>query len=385
MKIKGIPVGTTTPRPDWNQDNPQRADYIKNKPTSDKTLAVPGMFADAKETGEKIATATRNLERKIAAVSDAVAGIGFTATDDGTGVVTLQFSSEGGGGNSGGGGGGEGGSAVSPTIEITEIEGGHTVTVTDVYGSQSFDVMDGEKGEKGEPGPAGADGEPYELTAEDEAKLVAAMLAADEIAQMRQDLEEIRADLDYKAIDITNFGCSAAGMHELGSAVTGMSCYWSLNKEPAKQTLRSETLDNSVRSKQYTGLNITSNTTVTLSVTDERGATDSASSSISFLNGVYHGVIADGAAVNNAAVLALTRILQGSRGITFTANAGAGQRIAYAIPSRYGTPVFTVGGFEGGFSKAATISFINASGYTENYDVWLSDNVALGSTTVKVS
>lgn len=382
MKIKGIPVGTTTPRPDWNQDNPKRADYIKNKPTPDTTLSVPGMFADAMATGEKITKATQNLERKIAAVSDTVAGIGLTATDDGTGVVTIQLSSEGGGGNSGGGGGGEGGSAVSPTIEITEIEGGHTVTVTDVYGSQSFDVMDGEKGE---PGPAGADGEPYELTEEDEAKLVAAMLASEDIAQMRQDIEDIRADLDYKAIDITNFGCSAAGTHELGSAVTGMNCYWSLNKEPTKQTLRSETLDNSVRSKQYTGLNITSNTTVTLSVTDERGATDSASGSISFLNGVYHGVIADGAAVNNAAVLALTRSLRDSRGITFTANAGASQRIAYAIPSRYGTPVFTVGGFEGGFSKASTISFTNASGYTENYDVWLSDNVALGSTTVKVS
>ena len=32
MSIKGIPVGTTTPRPDWNQKDPRKADYIKNKP-----------------------------------------------------------------------------------------------------------------------------------------------------------------------------------------------------------------------------------------------------------------------------------------------------------------------------------------------------------------
>jgi hypothetical protein len=32
MKIKGIPVGTTMPRPDWNQDDPKRSDYIRNKP-----------------------------------------------------------------------------------------------------------------------------------------------------------------------------------------------------------------------------------------------------------------------------------------------------------------------------------------------------------------
>jgi hypothetical protein len=44
-----------------------------------------------------------------------------------------------------------------------------------------------------------------------------------------------------------------------------------------------------------------------------------------------------------------------------------------------------VGGFEGGFSKAATFDFTNASGYTESYDVWLSDEMNLGSTSVKVS
>ena len=36
MKIKGIPVGTTMPRPDWNQNNPMKADYIKNKPDLDE-------------------------------------------------------------------------------------------------------------------------------------------------------------------------------------------------------------------------------------------------------------------------------------------------------------------------------------------------------------
>lgn len=32
MKIKGIPVGTTMPRPDWNQTDSKKADYIHNKP-----------------------------------------------------------------------------------------------------------------------------------------------------------------------------------------------------------------------------------------------------------------------------------------------------------------------------------------------------------------
>ena len=33
MKVKGIPVGTPMPRPDWEQTNPLKADFIKNKPT----------------------------------------------------------------------------------------------------------------------------------------------------------------------------------------------------------------------------------------------------------------------------------------------------------------------------------------------------------------
>lgn len=32
MKIRGNTVGTTMPRPDWNQSNPRKADFILNKP-----------------------------------------------------------------------------------------------------------------------------------------------------------------------------------------------------------------------------------------------------------------------------------------------------------------------------------------------------------------
>lgn len=32
MKIRGSTVGTTMPRPDWNQTDPKKADYIRNKP-----------------------------------------------------------------------------------------------------------------------------------------------------------------------------------------------------------------------------------------------------------------------------------------------------------------------------------------------------------------
>ena len=57
MSIKGNPVGTTTPRPDWNQNNPKKADFIKNKPdipVIDITLKQAGKAADAKAVGDAL-------------------------------------------------------------------------------------------------------------------------------------------------------------------------------------------------------------------------------------------------------------------------------------------------------------------------------------------
>lgn len=33
---------------------------------------------------------------------------------------------------------------ISPTVVVTEIEGGHRVTIADVNGEKSFDILDGE-------------------------------------------------------------------------------------------------------------------------------------------------------------------------------------------------------------------------------------------------
>lgn len=205
----------------------------------------------------------------------------------------------------------------------------------------------------------------------------------EEVKTLQAKVAQIRVDLDYKPIDITAISCPQAGVHELGEVVETVYISWTLNKEPATQALDGEALSVAARSKELTGLSISSAKTYTLGVTDERGATDSASVSLSFYNGVYYGVAEVGTAIDD--MLGLNRKLQSSKALTFTADAGATQLIAYALPARYGTPAFTVGGFEGGFSKAGTFEFTNVSGYTESYDLWLSDNVNLGSTTVKVS
>ena len=77
--------------------------------------------------------------------------------------------------------------------------------------------------------------------------------------------------------------------------------------------------------------------------------------------------------------------LSNSRAKTFSSTTSTGEYILYAYPSRLGTATFTVGGFSGGFQAPETVSVTNASGYTENYYVYRSDNANLGTISVVVS
>ncbi len=126
--------------------------------------------------------------------------------------------------------------------------------------------------------------------------------------------------------------------------------------------------------------------TFTLTAHETGGPSKTATASITWAQPVYYGAAVP-ATIDEAFIEALaSSALATSRARTFTATAGATQRIYYAFRSAFGTPTFTVGGFTGGFTLAASaVPVTNASGVTENYDVWASDNLNLGATTVGVS
>ena len=209
------------------------------------------------------------------------------------------------------------------------------------------------------------------------------------VLQRIDTLEKQLAEHLYEPIVISSFTAKDAETDkstlEIGTEVTSVDFAWAFSKQPKSITFNGNEMPVDSKGTTLSGLSIKTNTAWVLSVTDERDTTVQKSAGLTFLNGVYYGVCDDGDS-GEAAIDGLTeKKLQSGRALTFTANAGAKQRIVYAIPSRYGTPVFNVGGFEGGFYKDSTIQYANEHEYTESYDVWLSDNVGLGSTTVKVS
>lgn len=196
----------------------------------------------------------------------------------------------------------------------------------------------------------------------------------------------------YTPIKVTSF-INNKSSNEIGSSVSIVTVNWDLNKVPTNLSIAagsnvSWALSN-LQSGSYSGTPstpFTSTTILTLSATDSKNKTTTATSTIGFYYGKYYGVSTASSAdsVNSTFVRGLTRQLTSSRAGSFTVNAGSGQYIWFAIPASWDTPSFYVGGFEGGFNKITTFDFTNASNNTTSYSVYRSTNANLGNTTVEV-
>ena len=237
---------------------------------------------------------------------------------------------------------------------------------------------------KGDPGRTPQKGVDY-MTPEDLAEIEENVLKSEPI----EALQKAVADLQYVPIRLTGV-YNNIGTVERGQEIKAIRISWALNKSPVRQTVAGLAVD--AEAREYTlsldePLAWNANRSFEVTATDERELTAKASTGVTFLNGVYYGVLTDGEPIDSAAILGLTRSLQSGLGITFTATAGKGQRQAYACPSRYGPAAFidAESKFPAGLSKAATVLFENASGYKENYDVYLAENAGLGKVTITVS
>lgn len=119
------------------------------------------------------------------------------------------------------------------------------------------------------------------------------------------------------------------------------------------------------------------------------GCADSVSGAyIYWYQNIHYGVYATGSTLDGSFISSkLTNtFLTGNKAITFNVTAGSGEYVWYAYRVLAGTPSFSVNDYNGGFQLAATgVAFTNASGFTEQYQIWRSDYPSLGSVTVVVT
>ena len=195
------------------------------------------------------------------------------------------------------------------------------------------------------------------------------------INELKSKVWDIQNPFDISSISVT------PNIAQMGSTVSPKLTWNYTHSTVKSQTINNEAIENTLRTKTFTG--VTTTTTYTLAATSNSDVKKSKSATITFANGVYYGKSTT-STYDSALISGLTKQLSNSKDRTITVNAGAGEYIFYCIPSRLGACSFNVGGFDGGFSKVATVNFTNSDNYQENYDIYKSDNANLGNTNVTI-
>lgn len=199
--------------------------------------------------------------------------------------------------------------------------------------------------------------------------------------KLRAEVQQIAIQVDAitNPFEITSFTINSSTAQK-GSSVD-VVLKWGYSRNIKSQAINNTEIATSLR--QITYNSVTADTTYTLKAVSENNIEKSRSVSIKFYNGIFYGK-SNSTTYDAALINSLTKVLSDSKARTVTINAGAGEYIYYCVPSRLGTCSFNVGGFDGGFSKVTTVSFTNSNSFTENYDIYKSDNANLGNTTVVV-
>lgn len=206
-------------------------------------------------------------------------------------------------------------------------------------------------------------------------------------------LREEMGGLSYVPIDIISF--TTDPYYEKGFVMKSqMQFNWELTKVPNTLAIEGLNADANTITPSQNGQLMTSSypamsedTTFTLVATDAKGE-DRMDFTVKFVLPLYYGKLTlDSTSSLDASILnkdILTKVLAETKEITFTVTPGVSEYIIFASPVDYGECSFKVGGFDGGFVKAATVSKTNDYNVSAEYYIYKSSNANLGTTTVQV-
>lgn len=187
----------------------------------------------------------------------------------------------------------------------------------------------------------------------------------------------------YKAISIGSF--TGGSVNEIGTSIEKINLAWSLNKTPSALSIDGSSISVNLKSKTVSGP-FTKDKTFTLKATDSRGSSKSATTTLSFLNRKYYGVLQKNE-LENADVLSLAnKPLSSDRKLSETEfDCTGGKYPWFCIPASFGTPSFKVGGLPNSDFVSQQLSVTNASGYTEDYVLWRTATIQTGKLLISVS
>lgn len=169
--------------------------------------------------------------------------------------------------------------------------------------------------------------------------------------------------------------------NEKGETITAVTVIWTLSGDtPTHATLTDVPFVNiSDGSYAFTGLSLTTDKVYTLTVGDDfANPTSSASTTVHFTQALRYGNSAN-ASLSSADILALPdSFLTDTRQHVLSMD-GNGYYLYIAYPATYGHADIWVMGLEDTSWIENTVSYTNASGYTENYYTYRSAYVQMGT------
>lgn len=208
--------------------------------------------------------------------------------------------------------------------------------------------------------------------------------------------QEVFDFLLYTPLVVSNFRTNP-NIFEIGSTITSAKFTWAYNKAVAEQFFIAPSGTTQLLSTDRefilafptplgatTSFTLRSDDGVIIPPNSNSTPVDTATS-IQFLNGVYWGDEPPPAVLDSAFILRLSKKLQTNRRTTYSSQAGAGEYNWFANPVRFGIATFVAGGFTGGFQAPIIVPFTNASGFTEDYYVYQSDNPNIGPVNIVVN
>lgn len=173
---------------------------------------------------------------------------------------------------------------------------------------------------------------------------------------------------------------NGGGTYEKGSAQT-INLYWTYDRDIESQSINNESIESSIRAKQYTGVN--SDTTYILRAVSG-GETYSKSVSAQFKVKKYYGVSAKEALTNDE-ILALSSTWAQRVQSTTVFDCTGGKYPFYIIPTSMITGIqFWIGGLRNTDWLEEVRDVTNASGYTESYTIFRLNSIQTGVLNIEV-